>query len=300
MRHRPILASAAAFGVLALGSPASAQPAPAPATAPAYAPMQVKAVTTGVYVITGGGGNVTVRVGKDAVILVDTKYPGEPYLSDLQAKIRSITPLPVKYVFITHHHGDHSGNEGVFLAGGSVIASKAEADTYRDYKTTKGPKAPPPNVAYADPSIQVSINGATAIGYHFGPGHTAGDTVVYFPDVKVVASGDLVADKTPNVDYVPGGGSILGWQRSLDDILALDFDYLITGHGEQIKTRADVIAYKHKWDIFIARARASIKAGVPKDKLMASIKTDDLGWTVTNLGWVWPEMLDAFYAEMSK
>jgi len=70
VRHRPILASAAALGVLALGSPASAQPAAAPATAPAYAPMQVKAVTTGVYVITGGGGNVTVRVGKDAVILV--------------------------------------------------------------------------------------------------------------------------------------------------------------------------------------------------------------------------------------
>jgi glyoxylase-like metal-dependent hydrolase (beta-lactamase superfamily II) len=291
-----LTASAAALAVFSIMPAAHAQSA----AAPAYQPMQVTKVTDGVYVITGGGGNTTVRVGKDAVILVDTKNPGEPYLSDLKAKIASITPLPVKYVFITHHHGDHSGNEGAFLAGGSVIASKAEADTFRDYKTTKGPKAPPPNVAYAGPSIQVSVDGATAIGYHFGPGHTAGDTVVYFPDVKVVASGDLVADKTPNVDYVPGGGSILGWQRSLDDILALDFDYLITGHGEQIKTRADVIAYKHKWDVFIARARASIKAGTPKDKLMASIKTDDLGWTVTNLGWVWPEMLDAFYAEMSK
>lgn len=299
MRRRVTYAVVWVLAALSLSLAARAQPAPTAAPAP-YAPMQVKLVTKGVYVIIGGGGNTTVRVGRDAVILVDTKYPGEPYRSDLLAKIRSITPLPVKYVFITHHHGDHSGNEGEFLAGGSVIASAAEAATYRDYKTTKGPKAPPANVAYSGRSIEVSINGATAIGYHFGPGHTAGDTVVYFPDVKVVASGDLVADKTPNVDYVPGGGSILGWQRSLDDILALDFDYLITGHGDQIKSRADVLAYKHKWDIFIARARASIKAGTPKDKLMASIKTDDLGWTVTNLGWVWPEMLDAFYAEMSK
>jgi glyoxylase-like metal-dependent hydrolase (beta-lactamase superfamily II) len=299
VRRRLTHAFFAALAALSLSLAASAHGAETAAPS-AYTPMQVKPVTTGVYVITGGGGNTTVRVGKDAVILVDTKYPGEPYLSDLLAKIRSITPLPVKYVFITHHHGDHSGNEGVFLANGSVIASEAEAATYRDYKTTKGVKAPPVNVAYSGRSIQVWVDGATAIGYHFGPGHTAGDTVVYFPDVKVVASGDLVADKTPNVDYVPGGGSILGWQRSLDDILALNFDYLITGHGEQIKTRADVIAYKHKWDVFIARARASIKAGTPKDKLMASIKTDDLGWTVTNLGWVWPEMLDAFYAEMSK
>jgi hypothetical protein len=61
-----------------------------------------------------------------------------------------------------------------------------------------------------------------------------------------------------------------------------------------------VLAYKLKWDLFIARARAAIKAGTPKDKLMASIKTDDIGWVVTNLGWINPERLDAFYAEMSK
>ncbi len=291
-------ACAVVLCVFAISAPSQAQPERTPSP-PVYEPMQVKKVTDGLYVITGGGGNSTLRVGKDAAILVDTKNPGEPYLSDLEAKIKSITPLPVKYVFITHHHGDHSGNEGVFLRG-AVIASQDLADIFRDYKTTKGHKPPPPNVIYAGRSIQVSVDGATAIGYHFGPGHTGGDTVVYFPDIKVVASGDLLADKTPNVDYVPGGGSILGWQRSLDAILALDFDYLITGHGEQIKTRADVIAYKYKWDIFIARARASIKAGTPKDKLMASIKTDDIGWTVTNLGWVWPEMLDAFYAEMSK
>ena len=238
MRRRLTHAFFAALAALSLSLAASAHGAETAAPS-AYTPMQVKPVTTGVYVITGGGGNTTVRVGKDAVILVDTKYPGEPYLSDLLAKIRSITPLPVKYVFITHHHGDHSGNEGVFLANGSVIASEAEAATYRDYKTTKGVKAPPVNVAYSGRSIQVWVDGATAIGYHFGPGHTAGDTVVYFPDVKVVASGDLVADKTPNVDYVPGGGSILGWQRSLDDILALDFDYLITGHGEPVRLGND-------------------------------------------------------------
>jgi len=299
VRHRLILVSAAALAVLPLGLTAHAQPGAAPPAAPAYVPMQVKTVTTGVYEIIGGGGNVTVRVGKDAVILVDTKLPGEPMLSDLQAKLKGITPLPVKYVFITHHHADHAGNEGVFLPSGSVIASKAEYDTFRAYTPPAGHKPPPPNVIYAGPSVQVNIDGATATGFHFGPGHTAGDTVVYFPDVKVVSVGDLVADTTPNVDY-PGGASILGWQKSLDGILALDFDYLITGHGEQIKTRADVLAYKKKWDLFIARARAAIKAGVPKDKLMASIKTDDIGWVVTNLGWINPERLDAFYAEMSK
>ncbi len=291
-----LVVSAAALAVIVTGlAPARAQPA----AAPAYAPTQVKTVTDGLYVITGGGGNVTVRVGKDAVILVDTKNPGEPMLSDLLAKIKSITPLPVKYVFITHHHSDHAGNEGVFLAGGSVVASKAEYDTFQGYTPTNGHKAPPPNVVYAGPSVQISVEGAAAIGYHFGPGHTAGDTVVYFPDLKVVSVGDLVADTTPNVDY-PGGASILGWRKSLDGILALDFNYLITGHGEQVKTRADVLAYIKKWDTFIARARASIKAGTPKDKLMASIKTDDIGWVVTNLGWINQERLDAFYAEMSK
>jgi len=70
VRHRLILVPAAALAVLPLGLTAHAQPGAAPPAAPAYVPMQVKTVTTGVYEIIGGGGNVTVRVGKDAVILV--------------------------------------------------------------------------------------------------------------------------------------------------------------------------------------------------------------------------------------
>ncbi len=65
-------------------------------------------------------------------------------------------------------------------------------------------------------------------------------------------------------------------------------------------TKAEVVAYKAKWDKVIERARAAIKAGTPKEQLLAAIKTDDLGWTLAGPNWTAPARLDPFYAELSK
>ena len=58
-------------------------------------------------------------------------------------------------------------------------------------------------------------------------------------------------------------------------------------------TKADVQAYKTKFDTVISRARELVRQGVPQDQLLAQIKTDDIGWA--------PRVpkVDAFYAELS-
>src|SRR5438477_10698989 len=95
--------------------------APAPA-AQAQAQM-IKQIKPGLYMVTGAGGNSTVRVTDQGVILVDTKNLGDAFYNDLLAQINTVTPQPVKYAIITHVHQDHAGDiERVEKAGAQVIA----------------------------------------------------------------------------------------------------------------------------------------------------------------------------------
>jgi len=130
--------------------------------------------------------------------------------------------------------------------------------------------------------------------HHFANGHTNGDTIVYFPDVKVVAMGDEFVAVTPNCDY-GGGGSITGWLASLDQTMKLDWDLAIPGHGDAPLTKADMKVFRDKWATFLDRARAAVKAGATKDRLVAAIKTDDL-WAFNPNAWSGAR-LDGLYAE---
>jgi glyoxylase-like metal-dependent hydrolase (beta-lactamase superfamily II) len=129
---------------------------------------------------------------------------------------------------------------------------------------------------------------------HFGKAHTSGDTVVYFPNLKVVAVGDLFTPNTPDPDF-SGGGSLVNWGTALAQILKLDFDVVAPSTGPLV-TRADLEAFKSKIDTLVSRATGLVKKGVSKDQLMAQLKTDDLGWRFNFTG----DQLDHFYTELSK
>jgi glyoxylase-like metal-dependent hydrolase (beta-lactamase superfamily II) len=276
-------------------------PAPAapPGAAPQPQPMQIKQVKPGVYMVTGDGGNSTVVVGSSGVVLVDTKNPGEKIYDELLDKIKSVTSEPVAEVVVTHHHADHSGNTLLFENHGiPVIGHQQEMQALQTYVSKADPRPTAPSITYND-ELTTTAGGVKVEAHHWGAGHTAGDTVVYFPAQKVVAGGDEVVEVTPNIDY-PFGGSVTGWLKSLDAIAKLDFDYVIPGHGATPMTKAQFLEYAKKWHTFADRARAAVKAGTPKDKLMASIKTDDLGWNVNTPLFTQPARLDPFYAEMSK
>ena len=262
-------------------------------------PLQIKEVKSGVYMVTGSGGNSTVVVGPTGVVLVDTKNPGEKIYDELMAKIAGVTPEPVAEVLITHHHADHSGNTLLFLNHGvKVIGHQEELEALQTYVNTATPRPTAPTITYQT-ELTTTAGGVKVEAHHWGAGHTGGDTVVYFPAQKIVSGGDEVVATTPNIDY-PFNGSVTGWLKSLDAIAKLDFDYVIPGHGNDPISKADFLTYVKKWHTFADRARAAVKAGTPKDKLLASIKTDDLGWNVTTGQWTPPARLDPFYAELSK
>jgi glyoxylase-like metal-dependent hydrolase (beta-lactamase superfamily II) len=294
---------AAGVAMAALAGAAQAQApaggAPAGGAPPAQQPLQIKPVKAGVYMVVGNGGNSTVVVGPSGVVLVDTKNPGEKIYEELVDKIKSVTAEPVAEVLITHHHGDHSGNTLLFENHGvPVIAHQQELQALQTYVSTATPRPTAPSITY-ESELTTTAGGVKVEAHHWGAGHTAGDTVVYFPAQKIVSGGDEVVEVTPNIDY-PFGGSVGGWLKSLDAIAKLDFEFIIPGHGNDPMTKAQFLDYAKKWHTFADRARAAIKAGTPKDKLMAAIKTDDLGWNVNTPLFTQPARLDPFYAELSK
>jgi glyoxylase-like metal-dependent hydrolase (beta-lactamase superfamily II) len=273
----------------------------------APAPMAIKQVKPGVYMVTNNGGNSTVRVTDQGVILVDTKNLGEQFYNELLAQIKTVTPQPVKYAFVTHVHQDHAGNiERFEKAGVQVIAYEGlnknlqvGGPNGKGYESAQG-KPAPANAPYSK-NKKVKLGKAQAIAYHFDSGHTSGDTVVYFPDVKLVSLGDEFTATGPNCDY-PMGGSILGWSKSLTQVLKLDFDTAIPGHGNDPLTKADVVTFQKRMDAIGKKAVELVQKGTPKDQLRQQIQMQlgaDMGnWQMT--GVVNDMRLDMFYDEISK
>jgi glyoxylase-like metal-dependent hydrolase (beta-lactamase superfamily II) len=271
-----------------------AEPQQAPAAGGGnQAPPAIRQVKPGLYIVTGIGGNTSVRVTNDGVAIVDTKNLGEQNYNALMAQIRSVTQQPVRYAFITHVHQDHSGNIGPFKAAGTqVIAHEGLAENLKTYTSAAG-KPADPSVTFARDHV-VRLGNVSVEAHHYAAGHTAGDSIVYFPDVKVVAMGDeMVNPQAPNCDY-PQGGSMMGWLRSLNEVAKLDFDTVIPGHGN-VMTRAEFNDFKMRLETFVDRSVTVARRNVPRAQMFYEIQQHDLGgWNITM-----PDArLGAFYNEM--
>jgi len=236
---------------------------------------KIRLLKPNLYMVTGGGANTLIRVTPEGLIVVDTKNPGDDNYNRLMEEIKSVSNLPVKYVLNTHHHPDHVGTNQKFIdAGAQVVALEAlKTNMASDGRTKDIPGRP--MVTFAK-DYDLKFGGAEVQAHSYGRGHTGDDTMVYFPDLKVVMVSDQITDATPIVDFA-NGGSAVEWTQILDGVLKLDFEMAIPGRGEP-KTRADVEAYRTKFATLITRAKDAIKAGATKEQLAMQMKTDDLGW----------------------
>jgi len=238
-------------------------------TAPAE--LKVNQVRDNLYEIEGDGGNVAVRVTSEGVILVDDKYERDH--DAIVAAIKTVTPQPVKYVFSTHYHEDHAGGNAKFLPTSEIISTKNARTAILEHKQLDAsPNILPAPVVFTE-ETSVFLGGAEVRAHYFGRGHTNGDAVIYFPDLKTVHTGDLMADTSdlrmgtsPTVDY-NGGGSLLEYPKTIDKVLAAyDFDTVIPGHGP-VTTRQGLATYRDNVVKLIGRAQAFIRQGKSQDEL---------------------------------
>ncbi len=238
---------------------------------------KIRLLKPNLYLITGGGANTVVRVTPEGLIVVDTKNPGDDNYNRVMEEIKSVSNLPVKYVFNTHHHPDHVGTNQKFIDAGAQVIALDELKTRMGSDTRTKDIPGRPTMTFAK-DYDLKFGGAEVQAHWYGHGHTADDTMVYFVDSKVVMVSDQMTDGNPLVDWA-NGGSAVEWTRSLDGVLKLDFDMAIPGRGEP-KTRADVQAYRDKFATVVSRASDAIKAGATKDTLASQVKMDDIGWTL--------------------
>jgi cyclase len=252
---------------------------------------KIRELKPNLFIITGGGANTLVRVTPDGLIVVDTKNPGDVNYTRVMEEIASVSKAPVKIVINTHHHPDHVGNNQKFIdAGAQVVALEALKTRMASDPRTKDIPGPPTETFAKDYVLR--FGGAVVEAHAYGRGHTGDDTMVYFPDAKVVMVSDQITNATPIVDFA-NGGSAVEWTQILDGVLKLDFESAIPGRGDP-KTRADVQAYRTNFATLIARATDAIKNGATKDTLAMQVKTDDLGWQFN------PQFYGSLYDELKK
>ena len=200
---------------------------------------EIEQVKNNLYVITGGGGNTGALVTDDGVVIVDTKNPG--WGDAILEKIRTVTDQPVTMIINTHTHGDHVGSNIDFARPVEVIAhtnTKTNMEGMDAFQSENGRQYLPSRTY--DERLTL-LDGANQIDlYHFGAGHTSGDSIVVFPALGVAHTGDLFAWKgVPYID-VDNGGSGVQYPKTL--LAAADgipgVETVIPGHSP-VMTWAD-------------------------------------------------------------
>jgi len=256
------------------------------------APPQLKLnqIKGGLYEIEGDGGNVAVYVTGEGVILVDDKFDRDH--DAIMKEIKGVTDQPVKYVLSTHYHEDHSGGNAKMFAMNAEIISTANArkNIVNHVQSNAGIFPTPARVVFTD-ETSVYLGGKEVRAHHFGRGHTNGDAVIYFPELRTIHTGDLMAGNTPLIDY-PGGGSLVEWTKTLDAAMnAWDFDTVIPGHGA-VTNKAGLKKYRDDVEKLRNRATELVRQGKNRDELAMAMQTE-FGWQANGLQMQWsiPGML---------
>ncbi len=277
MNRRDFIRSSLAYsaGVAAAGRLA-AQAAPA---ATRFVPLR-----RDVGIFTGRGGTIGWLAAKDAAVVVDTQFP-DTALVCLKG-LPGIGGRTLDASINTHHHLDHTGGNVVFKAASKVLVAQANVPGLQFAAAKRAEEGIKPDPAakvaaqvYADTTFadvwRREIGSEIVTAEFRGPGHTGGDAVVIFEKANVVHMGDLVFNRIyPFVDR-PGGASLQGWVKALEDSASsypADAIYVF-GHGHAkfgvTGGRADLLVMRDFLSGVLAYVQKGIAAGQPKETIVA-------------------------------
>jgi cyclase len=270
---------AATAAMIALGAMAQAQQLQPLAPAPDFGKVTIKPVDLGnrTYMLEGEGGNITVAIADDGVIMVDSQFA--PLYGKIKAAIAQLTRQPIRYLIITHFHRDHTGGAEAFGKDGAIIVAHENAKTRMATGTRNGltgnqvPPAPAialPKETYKE-TMTIRLQGRSAELRYTRDVHTDGDTYVYFADANVLVTGDIVFfGRYPNIDFAYGG-SIDGMIRGVDELLAFAREdaTIVPGHGP-VGTKAMIREYRQMLVVARDRIQKLKAAGKTEDEVVAA------------------------------
>jgi glyoxylase-like metal-dependent hydrolase (beta-lactamase superfamily II) len=253
------------------GAPPPRPPAGArPMRSPLPPPEPIEHVTRNVWKIFGGGGNTTVVVQKAGVVLVDTKMPGNG--PAILGEVKKVSDKPVVLIINTHSHPDHLGSNDYIRDQYPNVQIVMNEGAKEEVLANKGygPKLLPTET-FKD-TMTIGKGQDEIRLYHFGRGHTNGDTFVFFPAQHVLCMGDVMAwDMAP---FLPAGGAA-AIADEIDKLVAAlrgkGVQYVIEGHGN-VNTWAHLERFARFNRALIKAARLHYDRGDPPSAAVADLE----------------------------
>jgi cyclase len=266
--------------------------------------IKTNKVTDKFYTLDGQGGTIGVLVGPDGVFMVDTQFA--PLSDKIAAAIKQITPQPIKFIVNTHVHGDHTGGDENFGKMGATIISREELRFRLAHPAPQANGQPGvPTAAVGLPKqtyrgqMTMHMNGEEVQLIAVPRAHTDGDTMVYFPGLDIIMTGDFYRSiQYPNVDR-NNGGSLQGLIDGLGMVIgrAGPGTKIIPGHGPTVD-RSAVVAHR---DLVLAvrdRVAPLVAQGKSEDEVVAAKVTADLDSKVQQVGTTGERFVRQVYQEL--
>lgn len=283
-------------------------------------------VRDNIYMLVGAGGNITVQIGTDGVLIVDTQYA--ELSAKILAKISELSDGPLRFILNTHHHGDHTGGNASLRAAGSTVVGGNVGGDIADagqgaaiiahenallhmVAPLDGEEIPSdawPTLTFFGDKRDMWFNGEGIRMIHEPAAHTDGDSIVYFRQSDVISTGDVyVTGIYPFID-IANGGSIQGVIAAANDIIDLIIPrygqdggtLVIPGHG-RLSDIGDVINWREMLTIIHDRIADMVERGMTLEQVQAAKPTRDYDprWGTDSGFWTTTQFVAAVYENLS-
>ena len=284
-------------------------------------------VRDNIYMLVGAGGNITMQVGDDGILLVDTQYA--PLSEKIVAAIRKISPKPIHYIINTHHHGDHTGGNANLRAAGTTVSGGNMAGAIRDsgvgaaiiahenvliaFELADGRRrrrrraVGRPSTFFGEKK-ELYFNGEGIEIIHVPAAHTDGDSIVFFRRSDVISAGDVfVTTSYPVIDLASGGsyqGIVAALEQLVDIIIPVygqdGGTLVIPGHG-RLSNLGDVLELPRDGHRRPRSHQDMIEAGMTLEQVKAAKPTFDYDpvYGATTGFWTTDRFVEAAYQSLS-
>ncbi len=240
----------------------------------------VTEVKPGVFFrVTDQGCNNGWIVFQDYVLVIDSNIPNEA--ARVIEDIRKTTDKPLRFVFDTHHHWDHSYGNALFVhEGAAVVAQRRCAEKlktmdaeFANFMESNDANKPFKDLGLAHASLvfddrMVFDDGTRRVELlYYGHGHTPGDAVAYLPQEKILFTGDACVNGAFN--YF-GEAYSEKWLDLLENLEGLEVETICPGHGE--KAGKDLLKTQKEYFLQLReQVQKGVDAGLSLEAVQKSI-----------------------------
>jgi glyoxylase-like metal-dependent hydrolase (beta-lactamase superfamily II) len=254
-------------------------------------------IADNIYIVKGGVANTGFVVGEKEVAAIDAQMTADS-AKQMIDEIKKVTPKPLTKLILTHSDGDHVSGLAGFPQGLEILSSvQAKNEMAEAFKAPNSQALMSflPTRTFAD-KMDLDLAPERIQLLHFGPAHTSGDAVVFFPARKLAFVGDLVFIGRDPLIHRQKGGTSSGLIKTLQALLELNADQYVPGHGN-IVTKSDIEAEMKS----LLEKQEKIKSMIRDGKSLEEVK---MAFGIPNApakpgGMRFPSLVETIYLELS-